>query len=303
MPIITNRQLRLENAQAERESRSEIELLGAAACMGGRSQAKIRTNGAPRKMRPELLLARSCLTEARRSALPWLALGLLGAALALASFLSQVAVTESRELQAAVAAAVLRAGAAFLLAAHVAASIVREANDKVLELALALPLSRSRYYAGKVCGFGAIGFALASACTLPMLLWSPAGSAMLWGASLGFELLLVAAAGLFFSVTLAGVVPAIVSTVGLYFLARSIAGIQLLAHGPLVDESWAQAAARGAVDAVAMLLPRLDAVTRSDWLLYGAPTAADFWAAIGALLIYTALLCAAGLFDFHRRNL
>jgi hypothetical protein len=25
--------------------------------------------------------------------------------------------------------------------------------------------------------------------------------------------------------------------------------------------------------------------------------------AVGALLIYTALLCAAGLFDFHRRNL
>jgi hypothetical protein len=303
MPIITNRQLRLENAQAERESRSEMESLGAAACMVGRSQAKIRTNGAPRKMRPELLLARSCLTEARRSALPWLALGLLGAALGLAAFLSQVAVTESRELQAALAAALLRAGAAFLLAAHVAASIVREANDKVLELALALPLSRSRYYAGKLCGFGAIGFALACAFTVPMLLWASPGSAILWGVCLGFELLLVAAAGLFFSVTLAGVVPAIVSTVGLYFLARAMAGIQLLARGPLAEESWTQAAARGAVDAVALLLPRLDAVTRSEWLLYGAPAAAEFGAAVATLLIYTAVLCAAGLFDFHRRNL
>lgn len=271
--------------------------------MIGAAQAKIRRFPNRRKMPPALLLARSTLTEARRGGLPWLALCCLALALGLAAFLSQVAVTESRALQAALAAAVLRAGAAFLLAAHVAASIVREANDKVLELALALPLSRSRYYAGKICGFGAIGFALAGACTLPMLLWSPAGNAMLWGASLGFELLLVAAAGLFFSVTLAGVVPAIVSTVGLYFLARSIAGIQLLAHGPLVDESWAQAAARGAVDALAMLLPRLDAVTRSDWLLYGAPAAAEFGAAIGALLIYTALLCVAGLFDFHRRNL
>lgn len=254
-------------------------------------------------MRPELLLARSCVIEARRSALPWLALGLLGAALGLAAFLSQVAVTESRELQAALAAALLRAGAAFLLAAHVAASIVREANDKVLELALALPLSRARYYAGKLCGFGAIGFALAGAISVPMLLWASPGSVTLWGASLGLELLLVAAAGLFFSVTLAGVVPAIVSTVGLYLLARAMAGIQLLAHGPLIEESWTQVAARGVVDALALLLPRLDAVTRSDWLLYGAPGAAEFGAAVGILLVYTALLCAAGLFDFHRRNL
>lgn len=52
-------------------------------------------------MPPALFLSRSTLLEARRSGLPWLVLGLLGAALGLAAFLSQVAVTEGRELQAA----------------------------------------------------------------------------------------------------------------------------------------------------------------------------------------------------------
>jgi hypothetical protein len=254
-------------------------------------------------MRSLLLLARGCVLEARRGALPWLALGLLAAALGFAAFLSQVALTESRELQAAFAAALLRAGAAFLLAAHVAASVVREANDKVLELALSLPLSRSRYYAGKLCGFGALGIALAAACAVPMLLWAPAASVMAWGASLGVELLLVAAAALFFSMAMGGVVPALAATAGLYLLARAIAGIQLLARGPLAEESWVQATARGAVDAVALLLPRLDTATRSEWLVYGAPGAGEFGAAIGALGVYIALLCAAGLFDFHRRNL
>jgi hypothetical protein len=254
-------------------------------------------------MRSLLLLARACLLEARRGALPWLALGLLAATLCLAAFLSQVAVTESRELQAAFAAALLRAGAAFLLAAHVAASIVREANDKVLELALSLPLSRSTYYAGKLCGFGAIGLALATACAAPMLLWAAPASVLLWGVSLCFELLLVAAAALFFAVSLASVVPALAASVGLYLLARSISGIQLLARGPLAEESWPQAAARGAVDAVALMLPRLDTATRSEWLLYGAPGAGEFGGAIGTLLAYSALLCAAGLFDFHRRSL
>jgi hypothetical protein len=254
-------------------------------------------------MRSVLLLARACLLEARRGALPWLLLGLLAAALGFAAFLSQVAVTESRELQAAFAAALLRAGAAFLLAAHVAASVVREANDKVLELSLSLPLSRSRYYAGKLCGFGALGAALAVACALPTLLWAAPASVAAWGSSLGVELLLVAAAALFFAITLASVVPALSATLGLYLLARSIAGIQLLARGPLAEDSWAHLVARGAVDAIALVLPRLDRATRSDWLLYGVPGAGEFAATVGALLAFTALLSVAGLFDFHRRSL
>lgn len=254
-------------------------------------------------MPPALLLARSTLLEARRSGLPWLVLGLLAAALGLAAFLSQVAVTESRELQAAFAAALLRAGAAFLLAVHCASSVVREANDKVLELALALPLSRRQFYLGKLIGYGAIGAGLAATFCVPMLLWAAPADVALWGISLACELLLVSAASLFFAYTLANVVPAIAATGGLYLLARSIAAIQLLSRGAATDGTWTQDLARGAVDAVALLLPRLDAATRSDWLLYGAPAAGDFVAILGGLLLYSALLCAAGLFDFQRRNL
>jgi len=271
--------------------------------MIGAAQAKIRRFPKRRKMPPALLLTRSTLTEARRGGLPWLALGCLALAFGLAAFLSQVAVTESRALQAALAAAVLRAGAAFLLAAQVAASVVRESNDKVLELALALPLSRSQYYLGKLAGFGACGACLAAAFCAPLLLWAAPGGVALWGVSLAFELLLVAAASLFFAVTLASVVPALAATAGFYLLARSMAGIQLLARGPLAEESIAQSIARGAVDAVALLLPGLDAATRAEWLLYGLPAPAEFGAALGMLILYSALLAAAGLFDFHRRNL
>lgn len=254
-------------------------------------------------MAPALLLARSTLTEARRSGLPWLALACLALAFGLAAFLSQVAITESRALQASLAAAVLRAGAAFLLSAHVAASLVRESNDKVLELALALPLSRTQYYLGKLAGFGACGACLAAAFCAPLLLWAAPEAVALWGVSFAFELLLVCAASQFFAITLAGVVPALGATAGFYLLARSMAGIQLLARGPLAEETLAQSIARGAVDGVALLLPRLDAVTRAEWLIYGLPAPAEFGPALGLLLLYGAVLAAAGLFDFHRRNL
>ena len=98
---------------------------------------------------PSANLVRLVLLEARRGALPWLALAAVALSLGLAAFLSQVALTESRSLQAAIVAAVLRACAVFLVAAHVAASVLREINDKGLELMLSLPLARSAQYTGR----------------------------------------------------------------------------------------------------------------------------------------------------------
>lgn len=255
------------------------------------------------KMGSAATVARYVLVEALRSGLPWLALACVLAALALAGFLSQVAVTESARLQASVAGALLRACAVFLVAAHVVASIVREANDKGIELALALPISRPTYYLGKLLGFACTGALLASLFALPMLVWARPADLAPWWISLVAETALVAAAGLFFAMALAQVVSAIAATAGLYLLARAIAAIQAIASGPLAEETLFGRAARWAVEAVALLLPRLDAVTRTDWLLYGAPQAGEFAQGLLGLALYFALLAAAGLFDFSRRNL
>lgn len=251
---------------------------------------------------PAATLARFVLLEARRGGLPWLGASCLAASFALAAFLSQVAVTESRELQAALVAALLRACAVFLIAAHVAAATLREMNDKALELMLSLPVPRAAQYLGRLAGFAVCGAVLAAAFSAPLLAWAAPGAVALWGLSLALECALVAAATLFFAMTLAQLVPAIAATAGLYVLARSIAAIQSIAGGTLVLPSVAHDVARWSVDAIAFLLPRLDAVTRTEWLLYGAPSAGVSVTALGGLLVYSALLMAAGLFDFHRRS-
>lgn len=251
---------------------------------------------------PAATLARSVLLEARRGGLPWLAGAALLLGLALAAFLSQVALTGGAELQTAVLAAVLRAMAVFLIAAQVTSSTLREIHDKGLELMLSLPLSRATHYLGRLAGFVACGVALAALFAAALLLWVAPSRAALWGLSLACEAALVAAAALFFAMTLANLVAAIAATAGLYLLARSMPAIQAIAGTPLAEESWAGRLARGAVDAIAFLLPRLDAATRTDWLLYDAPSAAAYAGALAALLVYTVLLVAAGLFDFYRRS-
>jgi hypothetical protein len=57
------------------------------------------------------------------------------------------------------------------------------------------------------------------------------------------------------------------------------------------------------VNAVALLLPRLDSVTRTEWLLYAPPAGAAYAAALAGLALYVLLLIAAGLFDFQRKSL
>jgi hypothetical protein len=120
---------------------------------------------------PAATLARSVLLEARRGGVPWLAAGALAIGLAAAAFLSQVALTESAALQLAVLAAVLRACAVFLVAAQVTAGTLREIQDKGLELMLALPLSRSTLYLGRLAGFVACGTALAAVFSVALLFW------------------------------------------------------------------------------------------------------------------------------------
>jgi hypothetical protein len=251
---------------------------------------------------PAAILARLVLLEARRGGLPWLAAGGLALALVLGLFLSQLALTEARSLQLAVVAALLRAGVVFLVAVQVSAGVTRELNDKGLELMLSLPLARASQYLGRLAGHAAVAAVLALVFALPLLAWASPGAVACWAISLALEGALVAAAALFFTLTLAQPVPAIAATAGLYLLARSMAAIQAIAAGPLVEPTFASQAARFCVDAVALLLPRLDAVTRSEWLLYGVPSPGVFAAAMGGLLVYLALLAAAGLFDFYRRS-
>lgn len=254
-------------------------------------------------MHSALVIARYTWLEAWRSGLPWLALAALLAALALAMFLAQVALAETARVQASIAAALLRSAAALLIAAHVVASIAREVNDKVLEFTLAHPLSRPAFYLGKLAGYGGAALGLALAFSLPMLAWSGAGAVAAWGLSLALELLLVAAAAQFFAMALVQPAAAIAASAGLYLLARTMGAIQAIASGPQSEGSALAAAGRWAVDGVALLLPRLDLATQSAWLLYGMPGGAELGRVLGILLVYVALLAAAGLFDFSRRNL
>jgi ABC-type transport system involved in multi-copper enzyme maturation permease subunit len=255
-------------------------------------------------MRSALTLARFVLLEARRSGLPLLAICAVGVGVGLAGFLSRLALTESATLQAGVLAAFFRLTTVFLIAAFVITSMVRESNDKGTELLLSLPISRTSYYVGKFVGFVACGGVLAGVFSITMLFWSPPFAVGAWCLSLMLEVSLMAGVSLFFVITMANVVPALAAVGGCYLLSRVIASIQSIVVSPLVGEpSGLQQLAANGIDLVALLLPPLDRATQTVWLLYGPPSTGEFLHLAGILAVYGVLVLAAGLVDFHRRNL
>src|SRR5258706_12898183 len=133
---------------------------------------------------PAAIFTRLALIEARRGGLVWLAGLSIVTAVALGGFLAQLAITESRLLQAAVVAALLRGGAVFAIASQVVAGVRREIDDNRLELLPALPLSRSTQYLGRLAGFIALGFVLALTFAVPLALWAPPAAVAGWSLSL-----------------------------------------------------------------------------------------------------------------------
>jgi ABC-type transport system involved in multi-copper enzyme maturation permease subunit len=247
-------------------------------------------------------IAWATLLEAVRSRMPWLVAVLLALGFGIAGFLGQVAIIEAAETQVAIVAAVLRGAGVFLTAAFVVMSMVREANDKVLELMLAQPWPRAVYLVGKFVGFSAAAVLLAILLTLPVAWLAPASGAPAWGLSLACELVIVTAMSLFCVITLTHVVPALAAVLGFYVLARSIAALQIIATASEASVAWTDRAANWIVHAIALVLPRLDQMTQASWLVEGPPPGA-IGSALVQTVVYTLLLVAAAQFDLHRQNL
>jgi ABC-type transport system involved in multi-copper enzyme maturation permease subunit len=242
------------------------------------------------------------LLEALRNRLIWLFAVVAVIGVGLSGFLNELAITESRQLQAALLAAFLRFAAVFLVATFVVTSMMREFNDKGADLLLALALPRAGYLLGKLLGFGALALIPAILFGVLIGLLAPIDQALLWSLSLVCELWLVAAASLLCVFTFSQILPALSAVMGFYLLGRSIGALQLMGHNPLNGNSGSQQVINFVIDSIAVMMPRLDQFTRTEWLVYQT---GDWNAALPLLAqtaIYLLLLTGMALFDLYRKN-
>ncbi|MEO5353364.1 MAG: hypothetical protein H7835_09185 [Magnetococcus sp. XQGC-1] len=257
----------------------------------------------PKTRSPFLILLLLTCREGIRQRLLLVLLGVMGVGLFLAGFAGSLAVTEAGELRSAFLGAFLRLSAALLTALYVLHSQFREHQDKGLEWLLALPISKTVYYFGKISGYALlIGLMVLFFGTL-LLFFAPAGQVALWGVSLLLELGLVAAFSFLVQLSLRSLPAAFLVVLLFYLLSRSMASLQLVGQGVIMPQGgifWSFS--RSVLDGVAYLLPALERFTRSEWLAYASGGWEDllFVALQGGS--YLLLLAGASLIDLYRKN-
>jgi ABC-type transport system involved in multi-copper enzyme maturation permease subunit len=255
-------------------------------------------------MTPQIAtIARYTLLEAMRTRLPELVAAvivLLGAA---SLFVNEIAVTEGPRLQTGFYAATMRLAAVFITGLYVLTSVTREFNDKGLEALLALDLPRSHYILGKLAGFLAIGAIIAAAAAVPLAFLAPPAAAVQWAVSLALELGVVVALALFCVLTFSQLMPAASFVLAFYLLARTLTAIRLMGATPVSGASdLSHQVIRFVVEGLALILPALDGWTRTAWLVDKGAGWGDLGALAGQGAMYIALLTAAAMFDFYRKN-
>ncbi len=254
-------------------------------------------------MQQILAISYYTLLEARRTRLPLLLAAALALMLALAFFVSELAVIESTRLQTSFYAAGARFAAVFMVSAHVLGSITREFNDKGIDALLALDLPRSHYILGKLGGFLAIAAVVALITCVPLLLQTSAVAVLQWSVALALELAVVAAFSLFCVIAFGQFIPAAALVLAFYLLARSLTAIQLISAHPLTGAgTLSHEVGRWLVDALALVMPALDRWPQTAWLVDAVAPWPSFGGLLAQAALYVALLAGAAMVDFQRRN-
>ena len=251
-----------------------------------------------------LAIAQFTLLEALRTRVLWFVLAML-MLLGLGSlFVQHVAITETTRLQTGFLAASARMAVIFVLCLHVASSMVREFNDKGVDLLLSLDLPRAGYFFGKLLGFAGLALIIAAMTSLALAWLAPLPGVALWGMSLACELILMAALTLFCIITFVQIMPAISFVFGFYLLARSIDAVKLLSGSQLLNpNAWTTKLTAWLVDALATILPNLGRFTQTGWLVNGPEAISALGFVVLQTSVYGLLLVLAGLYDLYRKNL
>lgn len=245
-------------------------------------------------------IARYTVLEAWRNRFLAVVLAVIAALYVVSLFVRALAITEVNDVQVGFLAGSTRLSAVFAVTLYILQGLVREFQDKGVELVLSLDLPRAGYVLGRFAGYAVLCASVSALCALPLLVLVDGTAPLFWALSLLLELWLVTAAAVFCMVTFTQLMPAALFVAGFYLLGRSITAIQLMTSTAQPGQEWGGRLASWIADLIALVLPRLDGFSRTAWLLHVEPVALAMPALVTA--VYVPLLLTAAMFDLYRRN-
>jgi len=245
-----------------------------------------------------ITIAKYTFFEAVRDRLFILLIVGLVCAFGLSQFIGELAITETQQIQVALLGSGLRLFAIFTIGLFVVTSMVREFNDKGLELLLSNPIPRASYYLGKLSGFSLICFVLVFLIGLEIAVYTPINISIIWSISLLCEIFIIITLSILCLITFSNITIAFSLVFLFYLLARNIEAIQLISRSPILETNTiSQDLINTVIDCIAYLLPNFNSFTKTEWLVYHNVTYNDLLIIMGQTLIYTIFISGAALFD------
>jgi len=266
-------------------------------------------------------LIKYVLTAAARDKIMMVLLLMIAIVTAVAIFMGAASVTERQAFALILGAGGLRFLASAGTVLFCAFYIRRAYEAKEVEFLLARPITRASFLFSHAIAFALISLAVVFAVTLPVLVLSNASlGAFVWGASLIVECTIMALVALFFSMTLSSAAGSALAALGFYALAR-MSGV-LIGIASLPSGNWAFVILSNVMKLLSILIPRLDLMGQTSWLVYGVggsagvqfmPDASSYayWLSahigLGGFIllqgiVFGLLLIAAAYYDFSRRR-
>ncbi len=198
----------------------------------------------------------------------------------------------------------------------------RAFETKEVEFMLSRPVSRMTFLFSHAAAFMLIALAVAAAVGAAVFFLGKPNTQgfVVWFLSIGIENVIMAVTALFFSMVLSSAAGAALATLGFYVLCRLIGMLLGIAAQP--PDNIVFALLNNLMDVISIIVPRLDIMGQTSWLVYGVDGAggvalgekASAYAValvenlgVGGFIlaqgvVFIALLIAAAAFDFVRRE-
>lgn len=221
----------------------------------------------------------------------------------LSIFFGTAAVIEQDQFSAVFMAASLRIVAAVSMIISICFYIRRLSDDRQVEYLLSRPVSKISLILSHSAAYAAITLPLCFCVSLPILFISQKldiSMSWFWIITVYLELLIVSNAAIFFAMVLKSSFGACASTLSFYVLARLMGHILGISHS--LNGSTTLMGLNKVFETISIIIPRLDLLGQSSWLIYGAVEYTQILFIIVHALLFIGLLIVATCVDLLRRE-
>jgi ABC-type transport system involved in multi-copper enzyme maturation permease subunit len=183
---------------------------------------------------------------------------------------------------------------------------MRTAFDaREIDVLLSRPISRTTLVLSYWVGFCAVALCLVIPTIVLMAVVGTLNQTgfMLWSVSLLCESWLVVSIALFASLTIKSGVGTVLASMAIYTLSRMMGFfLSTTDAGNVFKQHEMNVGAQWLMDAISLVVPRLDFYAKSNWLIYGAKSYEDATLFLIQSAAFIPLLIAASVIDFKRKQ-